>query len=396
MAYKLISRYYKKLSQQSRMQWRTSMYKRYCFNSQSYRDYSSAFLQNESPLPELSVPVQLAGRKYLPGSWHHQFPQQLNNPQPDFPHVVTPSNTTDAANLSLTDWATVVRQYLDDNLTKYGAVLVRSLPIQNETHFSQLVSQLKYNPQSYKGGIGNRHSKVTNVMTASDEPKECSIELHNEMAYSPNWSDLIIFYCKIPPALGHGGHTCIAKVSDYVDRLGQDITQPFLKRGLRYQNYLFSQGSVPYKYITWQQSFQTKEKAEVEEFCTNAGYTYKWDDNENLTYYIDLPAVVNHSKTSKLSWFNQIYQHSSTYTREHPSFEVADLPLDKHPLQCYFGDGGEISEDILFYMRSVNWQVAVGFEWQAGDVLFLDNVLVQHSRLSFEGPRKVYVSIMNY
>ncbi|EDV26366.1 uncharacterized protein TRIADDRAFT_54279 [Trichoplax adhaerens] len=391
MLFKLLRQSYWKSSSQA-----TWMKMRHSYRAERYRDYSTSYLKHDGPVPPLSVPVQLAGRKFLPGSWHHQFPQQLNNPQSDFPHVVTPSNTTDTAKLSLTDWATVVRQYLDDNLTKYGAILVRSLPIQNEAHFSHLVSQLKYNPQSYKGGLGYRQQKLTNVMTASDEPKEYSIELHNEMAYLPNWADLIIFYCKTPPALGYGGHTCIAKVSDYVDRLGQDIIQPFLKRGVRYQCHLFSQDSIPNAYLTWQQSFQTKEKAEVEEFCTNAGYTYKWDDSENLTYYIDLPAAVNHSKTNQLSWFNQIYQHTPTYTVEHPSFENIDIPLDKHLCQCYYGDGGKISEDTLFRMRSINWQVAVGFEWQTGDLLFLDNVLVQHSRLSFEGPRKIFVSIMNY
>ena len=354
------------------------------------------YLENPGCLPNLTVPVKLAGRKFLPGSWHHEFPQYLNNPQPDFPHVVRPSNIAQKANLSLADWADIVRQYLDDNLTKYGAILLRSLPIEDEKQFSQLINQLRYTPQSYKGGLGYRKMQLKNVMTASDEPKEYSIELHNEMAYLPNWCDLIIFYCKIPPAIGHGGHTCIAKVEDYVDKLDKEITETFLKRGIRYQCHLFSEDNIPTKYLTWQQSFNTKEKTEVEEFCSHNGYRYKWDEQDNFTYSIDLPAAVKHNKTNKLEWFNQIYQHTPTYTIEHPSFEHQDLPLEKHLCQCYYGDGGKISDELLLHMRSVNWQAAIGFEWQAGDILFLDNILVQHSRLSFEGPRQIFASLMNY
>lgn len=396
MALKVIGNSYARLAWRTKARQLQWMAISYCHHDQKHSPYTGSYLENPGSLPALTVPVKLAGRKYLPGSWHDEFPQYLKNPQSDFPHVVRPSNIAKQTNLSLTDWADIVRQYLDDHLTKYGAILLRSLPIEDEKQFSEFVSQLRYTPQSYTGGLGYRKLQVKNVMTASDEPKEYSIELHNEMAYLPNWCDIVIFYCKIPPAIGQGGHTCIAKVSDYVDKLGNEITESFLKRGVRYQCHLFSENTISNDYLTWQQSFGTKEKKEVEEFCRQNGYTYKWDESDNFTYSINLPAAVKHNKTNMVEWFNQIYQHTPTYTTEHPSFENVDLPLDKHLCQCYYGDGGEIGEELLMHMRSVNWQSAVGFEWQAGDILFLDNVLAQHSRLSYEGPRRIFASLMNY
>lgn len=359
------------------------------------RQYST-YLDEYGPLPDLTVPAKLAGRKYLPGSWHHEFPQYLNNPQPDFPHVVKASDEAKQANLSLTDWADIVRRYLDHNLTNYGAILLRSLPIEDEQQFSTLINQLGYKPQGYSGGLGHKSHKAKNVMTAGDEPKEYSIELHNEMAYLPTWPDIVTLFCKVPPKLGLGGHTCIARVSDYVDKLGSQITEPFLKRGVRYQCHLFSENAMPDTYLSWQQTFNTKQKAQVEEFCTNNGYQFKWDENDNFTYSMNLSAFAKHNKTNKLEWFNQIYQHTPTYTLDHPKYENLDVPLDKHLCQCYYGDGGQIDQELLLHMRSLNWTVAVGFEWQAGDVLILDNVLVQHSRLSFEGPRQMFASFMNY
>jgi hypothetical protein len=36
---------------------------------------------------------------------------------------------------------------------------------------------------------------------------------------------------------------------------------------------------------------------------------------------------------------------------------------------------------------------AVRFDWQKGDVILLDNMLVAHARDPFEGPRKIVVAM---
>ncbi len=37
---------------------------------------------------------------------------------------------------------------------------------------------------------------------------------------------------------------------------------------------------------------------------------------------------------------------------------------------------------------------AVNIEWKKGDVALLDNRLVMHARRAFEGPRKVFASLV--
>ena len=63
------------------------------------------------------------------------------------------------------------------------------------------------------------------------------------------------------------------------------------------------------------------------------------------------------------------------------------------PTHAYYGDGSTISEEELDRVRDVLWREAVIFPWQEGDVLFLDNFLVAHGRMSFKGERKILVAM---
>ena len=53
------------------------------------------------------------------------------------------------------------------------------------------------------------------------------------------------------------------------------------------------------------------------------------------------------------------------------------------------GDGSEIEPAVLQHIRAVTWSCAVGFPWRNGDVLVVDNLLVQHARMSFTGSRRI-------
>ena len=76
-------------------------------------------------------------------------------------------------------------------------------------------------------------------------------------------------------------------------------------------------------------------------------------------------------------------------------FEGKELPDHLYPFHTYYGDGSEIEPDVLQHIRDVTWQSAVGFRWRNGDLLAMDNMAVQHGRISFTGPRKVLAFLMN-
>lgn len=128
----------------------------------------------------------------------------------------------------------------------------------------------------------------------------------------------------------------------------------------------------------------------VETFLKNANFHFKWDkSNNSLRYWYVLDALVPNPATGQPVWFNQANVHHNTYYKESPMFEGVHLPNDMYPTHATYGDGSEIDPEVIRHIRDTNWSNAVGFQWQNGDVIVIDNILVMHGRLSFTGKRKV-------
>ena len=121
------------------------------------------------------------------------------------------------------------------------------------------------------------------------------------------------------------------------------------------------------------------------------GYNLRWDASGDLHLWQVKPAFIRHPLTGERTWFNQAYNHNSTHEKAMPRFIASDIPDDKMPRTTYYGDGSEIEPEVLQHMRATAWECAVGFKWQRGDLLVLDNLAVLHARLGFTGDRKILV-----
>jgi hypothetical protein len=154
--------------------------------------------------------------------------------------------------------------------------------------------------------------------------------------------------------------------------------------------YIFdeSEGSI----YSWQRSLMTDDKKEAEQFLTAKGYSFMWDV-KNLIYWNDSAPTINHPLTGEQLWFNQAYQSNSTYYRAMPVYENSDLADDKYPYHTIHADGDVIDLDDLHKLRCTSWNTAVGVSLEESDVLFLDNLAVLHSRMSYDGDRAVATSI---
>ncbi|KXJ21901.1 Clavaminate synthase-like protein [Exaiptasia diaphana] len=133
----------------------------------------------------------------------------------------------------------------------------------------------------------------------------------------------------------------------------------------------------------------------AEEFLQNAGINFEWIDSTCLCLWHVLDPIAPHVVTGQPVWFNQMESHHNSCLKESPMYQGLDLPTHMYAFHTQFGDGQEINSEILDHVRSVNWSKAVGFDWQEGDVIVMDNMAVMHSRLSFSGPRKIVVSLHN-
>ena len=64
-----------------------------------------------------------------------------------------------------------------------------------------------------------------------------------------------------------------------------------------------------------------------------------------------------------------------------------------YPSNTYYGDGAPIEPGVLDEIRGAYAAERVIFDWQAGDILVLDNILTAHGRLPFKGRREVVVAM---
>ncbi|HEX6285127.1 MAG TPA: TauD/TfdA family dioxygenase, partial [Pyrinomonadaceae bacterium] len=63
------------------------------------------------------------------------------------------------------------------------------------------------------------------------------------------------------------------------------------------------------------------------------------------------------------------------------------------PFNTFYGDGSPIEPSVVEEIYEVYRQEQVAFDWQAGDILMLDNMLVAHGREPFVAPREIAVAM---
>ena len=137
------------------------------------------------PREELVTKVKsrLREQPYLAGSSDRGYPEFLAGPTESFPHAVQVQSDQ---RCSLSESAAHCREYIDGNLPNQGAILFRNLPMSTAKDFSAFAKELGYDALNYLGGSAYRHEvdPSASTYTASDDPKEQSIDTHNEMSYT--------------------------------------------------------------------------------------------------------------------------------------------------------------------------------------------------------------------
>lgn len=159
---------------------------------------TSAFSVLDPNEIKLASAIRLRGRRFLPGAEAETFPEYLNGPREHFPLALEAEGTYD-----IEEWGKLCREEADAGLIAHGAILFRGLPIETTDDFQQLFHSVGYPPMNYIGGSGHREHVSSQVYSASDEPQECCIDLHNELSYCPVYnkkvSSAVIRSCLVPP-----------------------------------------------------------------------------------------------------------------------------------------------------------------------------------------------------
>ncbi|WP_080404096.1 non-ribosomal peptide synthetase [Burkholderia ubonensis] len=285
--------------------------------------------------------------------------------------------------LDAAHWARGERAALAARLRETGGVLLRGFDTTTIDAFRQFAQAVSASLIRYSERSSPRTEVGDAVYTSTDHPPDQPIVLHTEQSYTLNWPMRILFWCEQAPH--ERGRTPIADTRGVLRRLTPATRAAFEARGIRYvRNYL------PGISLSWQQAFQTDDRAVVEAFCHASDIAFEWIGAEQLRTSQRRPAIRRHPDTGEALWFNHGY-----------FFNVASLPADTQralrgslaevdlPYHTYFGDGTPIPGDMLEEVRAAYDAETVSFDWRAGDILLLDNMLVAHGREPYSGPRAV-------
>ena len=348
---------------------------------------------------KLSTLVPLAGRDFLASSRMPRFPEFLADPRENIPLYLKANNEKQ---FTAATWGMYSKAIIDMAYKRYEehgvavAILFRGMPIETPADFSDWVNALDSERVPYVEPTGLTPQIAEFVTSGSSEPSDYNIEPHNERAYMSTYPDIFTMCMFRKSACG--GETAIVDNRETLRKLDRRFMEECERKQLRYWKFLpDARGSHPsIAYKSWQEHFRTDDKTEIESELKDTGvYNFEWHEDNNLVLWHNRPPFIHHPKTEERLWFNQVAAGHCSYLQSMPIFQNLQLPNREYPFHCTYGDGEEIETECLHEVRRVKWENAVGFEWQEGDVLFLDNLIMQHSRLSFQGERHVGISLLN-
>jgi len=302
------------------------------------------------------------------------------------------------------EWLESHSDWMETELRRSGAVLLRDFTETDPGSLSQLVATRRFPTVEYTGGNAPRQSISGSVMSSTELMRSLPIPIHTEMSYLPRWPRYLWFTCIEPPRVG--GETPIADMAAVYEDLPGPLVAEFERRCLRVIRVMPRKSTLLLP-KSWPGMFGVDNKEEVAALCPHADVHWESDDTLVLSS-LHRPSIVN-PESGRRVWFNQanIYHRSLSSecqgASQYPmrslltSLELA-LYLSRgkirYPYDVRFGDGGAISRETMQTIRSAIWRHTRSFRWQRGDLLILDNERMGHGRNPFRGRRQIGVVLL--
>ncbi|QIB45650.1 TauD/TfdA family dioxygenase [Streptomyces aureoverticillatus] len=283
-----------------------------------------------------------------------------------------------------------VRVRADELIAECGAVLVRGLGIADAAAFHRTVTRFGDSLiDSYRGGNTPRATVSDGVFTSTEYPARYDISLHNEMSYAAKWPTRLYFCCLDAPDTG--GATPVCDGEALLGGLSPEVRARFAD-GVVYHQFLhggFGLGK------SWQATFETEDKAVVEEFLTASDAEFEWTGDGGLRVRQHRPGIRKNPRTGRDTWFNQADQwHPSNLPPEESETLLSLIDsYDELPHWITYADGAPLTDEDLAEVRAAQRAHRIAEPWETGDIMIVDNMSVLHGRESFTGTRKVVVSM---
>ncbi|MGV9878665.1 TauD/TfdA family dioxygenase [Streptomyces sp. NPDC003006] len=279
-------------------------------------------------------------------------------------------------------------QDVTELLAREKAVVLRGFGTDAQSpSYDMAAGLLLPNRLAYVHGNSPRTKVGKNVYTSTEYPPEFQISMHNEMSYSHTWPRRILFCCAHPAATG--GATPVVDGALWLASLDPEVRAAFAS-GVRYTQNLHD--GVGFG-KSWQATFETGKRDEVEAFLDGTGAEWRWLPDGSLRIGRTGPATVEHPVTGTEVWFNQADQWHPAGVGEEAALLAEMLPEDELPQSVSFADGSPIPAAYITHVQETGMRLAVDVEWRRGDLLLVDNVAAAHGRRPYTGERRVLVAM---
>jgi alpha-ketoglutarate-dependent taurine dioxygenase len=297
------------------------------------------------------------------------------------PLLITPA----VDNVDLAGWCASHTDEIDSYLDQYGAILFRGFGLEGAPDFEAVASSIASDLFAEYGDLPPEAASER-IYGSTPYPPDKMILFHNESSHLSSWPLRQFFFCVTPAP--DRGETPILDCRQVLEALDPELRRQFEDKGLMYVRN-FSEGiDVP-----WQDFFHTDDKAEVEKTCADAGMTVEWTDQGLRVRQLAL-AVRTHPRTGERMFFNQVQLHHVSCLDDETRTALRQLFSDEDlPRNVYFGDGTPIPDEAVEKIGELFEDLCVEFEWQKGDLIAVDNMLVSHARRPFSGERKLLVAM---
>ena len=276
------------------------------------------------------------------------------------------------------------------NLLDVGAVKFQGIQIESIEVFQYIVNSIANRFLNYIDGNSPRTKLSGNVYTSTEYDKTQRITMHNELSYSAKWPNKLFFSC-VEPA-DTGGETLLADSREVLARMSEKIVDEIEKKGILYIRNLHSgAGMGP----SWQHTFETESKEQVEKYCKAYAMNFEWRENDSLRLKQSSKGIIQHRSTGEKVWFNQVDQFHPYQLGDELYEAMKGIydSSDNFPSYVTFGNGDAIPENMVDEILETIEDVTIAPQWQKNELLIIDNELASHGRNQYTGDRTVLVAM---
>lgn len=271
-------------------------------------------------------------------------------------------------------------------LSETGAVLMRGFGPLSVPDFAHVADALIDQALTDNG----EHEPVDPsgvVQTPVEFSADRKLLWHNENSFNRRWPRTLVLSPTVVATVG--GRTPLADSRQLLEVLDPGIVTRFRDLGVSYVR-RFGHGIG----LPWQRVLRAESRTAAEERAAADEVELAWGADETLTTLALRPAIIDHPLTGESAFFAQpAHWHPVCLDEETREALVDVLGQDNLPRDCRFGDGSAIPDSMMREVLDAYASIERSFDWVAGDVLAIDNVLCAHARDPYSGPRRLLVAM---